>query len=175
MGFLILTVIVNVPILAYADANCQTKYETYVSYQFPCGIFVDCGRMDGFSAEVTIASVFLYAGYSATSSTVATSKAVFAFASLGCKPTYISGLTLSGTNITLITQWDNNTGSSGAGNPIDFSSSNSANSLVHSASPISFTYYPESTTQQQISSGRVYNYVVNFADGQSVSGSLIAI
>ena len=162
------------PIVAYADANCQTKYESYMSYQFPCGILDDCGMVDGFSTEVTIASVFLYAGHSATPTTAATSKAVFSFSSLGCRPTYISGLALTGTNSTSIYQWDNNTGSSSASNRIDFSSNSNANTLAHSANPISFTYYPESMTQEQIISGQVYNYIVNFADGQSVSGSLIA-
>jgi hypothetical protein len=37
-----------------------------------------------------------------------------------------------------------------------------------------FTYYPESASQQQITTGQTFNYIINFANGQSVSGSLIA-
>jgi hypothetical protein len=131
--------------------------------------------VDGFSRSVTLASAFLYAGVSATASTDGTSKAAFAFTSPGCTSTYISGLTVTGTNITLINHWDNNTRSSTASNRVDFSSGNIANKLLPGANPTSFTFYPESETQEQFISGQVYNYIVNFDNGQSVSGSLIAI
>ncbi|MGA2877126.1 MAG: hypothetical protein ABSE82_16545 [Nitrososphaerales archaeon] len=37
----------------------------------------------------------------------------------------------------------------------------------------SYTFYPFGTAQS-ITTGQVYNYVVSFSNGQSVSGSLIA-
>jgi len=38
----------------------------------------------------------------------------------------------------------------------------------------SFTFYPWAAAAQSILTGQTFNYVINFANGQSVSGSLIA-
>ena len=51
----------------------------------------------------------------------------------------------------------------------------SGNSIALAPATVNpFTFYPESDPTQNITSGQVYNYVLDFANGQSISGSLIA-
>ena len=141
-----------------------------MTYLFPYGFGVDINNVE----TVTLPSANLYGGFSATSSFSASSKLVFALSSPQCSPTYLSSVTLVGSNITTITSWDNNSNPSSGNNMINFTLSQPGNNILAPAKITSFTFYPESTTQQQIISGQVYNYVVNIANGQSVSGSLIA-
>jgi len=79
----------------------------------------------------------------------------------------------SGINLT-ITQWDNNSRPSSASNLIDFNSGHPGNSILASGKVSSFTFYPEYSTPLTISKDQVFNYVISFQNGQSVSGSLIA-
>jgi len=122
---------------------------------------------------VTLASATLYGGVSASGAATATSSLSLALNNPGSATT-ISSLTLTGTGLpTPVTSWSTtssnmssvNFANTGAGQP---------NSMVPGA-VTTFTFYPITFSgQQSITTGQTFNYVINFANGQSVSGSLIA-
>jgi len=130
---------------------------------------------------VTLSSATLYGGLSATGATgtpasqAATSSLVFALNNPG-SATYITSLTLTGAGIASINNWDNTTLATVATNTIVFTASHPNNNAMLAGQVSSYTYYPSANTgaQEGITTGQVFNYVINFANGQSVSGSLIA-
>lgn len=76
----------------------------------------------------------------------------------------ITGITLTGSGISSVGNWETSSGVS------YFSNGNNA---LPASETTSFTFYPYGTSQS-ITTGQVFNYVIDFANGQSVSGSLIA-
>jgi flagellin-like protein len=122
---------------------------------------------------VTLSSATLYGGVSATGAKNATSSLTVALNNPG-SASYITGVTMTGAGIATISSWDNNTDFSAAANLVVFTASHPGNTAMTPGSVTSFTFYPEATSQQSITTGQVFNYVINFANGQSVSGSLIA-
>jgi hypothetical protein len=154
--------------------NCFTRtgYESYLRQQYGCNDwFSPC---DGGSVKtVALSSATLYAGQSATNSTPATSKLTFALDNPG-STTHISSLILSISNTSKITTWDNASQVSSQTNLISFNSTvYSAGITMKYGAVTSFTYYPASTSPKQIIREQTYDYVINFQNGQSVSGSLI--
>jgi flagellin-like protein len=129
---------------------------------------------------VTLSSATLYGGVSATGTLAATSSLTIALNNPG-SASYITSLTMTGSGITTIIAWDNSSLASAGNNLVS-----AAFAPGHTSPPCtdcgvmlagtvsSFTFYPENAAQQSITTGQVFNYVVNFANGQSVSGSLIA-
>jgi len=127
---------------------------------------------------VTLSSATLYGGVSATTTAAATSSLVFALNNPG-SATYVTTLTLSGAGIATINSWDNSTAAQVAGNTIPFGAGHTNPpctdcNVMNAGTVSSFTYYPEAAAAEAITTGQVFNYVINFANGQSVSGSLIA-
>jgi len=122
---------------------------------------------------VTLTSATLYGGVSAYGVTTATSSLSLALNNPGSATT-ISSLTLTGTGLpTPITSWST---TSGTASSVNFANTGagSANSMNPGA-VTTFTFYPITTgSSQSITTGQTFNYVINFANGQSVSGSLIA-
>jgi undecaprenyl pyrophosphate phosphatase UppP len=123
-----------------------------------------------------MSSATLYAGYSSNSSTPATANYSFALNNPACSSAHIISLVLWSGNQTMITHWDNSTNPTSASNLINFGSVLSANNLLPKAGATSFEYYPTVLTGsvQAISAGQVYNFVIAFDNGQSISGSWIA-
>ncbi len=122
---------------------------------------------------VTVSSATLYGGLSATAGSSATSSLTVALNNPG-STTYITSVTMTGAGISTIISWDNSTLPSSSNNLIVFTGSYPGNNAMSAGAVTSFTYYPENAAQQTITTGQVFNYVINFANGQSVSGSLIA-
>jgi hypothetical protein len=182
LALLILIISVNLPVVAYTDYNCQTQYESFVNYAFPCGFlaWLEGGLVCLYAGNVqtiTLSSATLYAGYSATASSNATSSFKFSLNNPQCTPAHITSLEVWNVNQTaMITNWNNSTAPSSAANYINFTSRQSQSSLVQVVSVTSFSYYPEvvSGPAQAWVTGKPYNYVINFDNGQSVSGTLIA-
>jgi hypothetical protein len=84
-----------------------------------------------------------------------------------------------GNNNLTTTLWDNDSHPSSSHNLINFNSKSSSSEVnaIPSGTVTTFTYYPAvtaSSSSEKILSGQVYNYVITFANGQSVSGSLAA-
>ncbi|MHB2036550.1 MAG: archaellin/type IV pilin N-terminal domain-containing protein [Nitrososphaerales archaeon] len=122
---------------------------------------------------VTLSSATLYGGLSATAAKNSTSSLTVALNNPG-SATYISSVTMTGAGISTINAWDNSTDFSSSTNLVVFTASHTGNNAMGPGAVTSFTYYPENAAQQSITTGQVFNYVINFANGQSVSGSLIA-
>jgi|SRR5579872_2417413 len=180
LTFFLVIIIVNIPIIPYTDAYCHTEYESFMTYQFPCGFPTTfCGFFESNIMTVTLPSAYLYAGQTATNSSSSTSRFELEFNNPSCtEKTYVNSLTLTGSSLSSsITAWDNSSNPSSYRNLIDFSSGYPNSNLLSAANVTALTFYPAnpSGSPQNITSGEVYNYVANFANGQSVSGSLIAI
>ncbi len=123
---------------------------------------------------VTLSSATLYGGTTATGAAAATSSLTIALNNPG-SASYITSVTMTGSGIATIVAWDNSTLTSSAANLIVFTGSYPGNNAMAAGTVTSFTYYPENVAPaQSITTGQVFNYVINFANGQSVSGSLIA-
>lgn len=172
-SFLILAIAVNLPIIPHT-VGCATEYESYMNYEFPCGLSNFCGGSN--VRTITSASITLYSGYTATTNSNANSSFTFVLNNPGCSA-HLTSLSLWNNNQTLkITNWDNSTFDSSASNFINFSSTSltSNNFLPHETR--SFTYYPVILVgpRELISNGQVYTYVISFNNGQSVSGYLTA-
>ncbi|MGA2876577.1 MAG: archaellin/type IV pilin N-terminal domain-containing protein [Nitrososphaerales archaeon] len=132
---------------------------------------------------VTLSSATLYGGTEGTEpATVGVpaqgaSYLVFALNNPGSTSS-ISGLTLTGSGITSVNTWGLINGTAAtftiatSANPQGVGTGLWANGLT-GGTVTSYTFYPFGTAQS-ITTGQVYNYVVSFSNGQSVSGSLIA-
>jgi FlaG/FlaF family flagellin (archaellin) len=123
---------------------------------------------------VTLVSATLFGGVTASAATTATSSLAITLNNPGSATT-VTSLTMTGSGInSTITQWDFS-GNSGA-NTIDFGSTYSVGgqNAINPGLVSSLTYYPFSDSSQPILTGQTFNYVINFANGQSVSGSLVA-
>jgi flagellin-like protein len=123
---------------------------------------------------VTLSSATLYGGVTAWQASIATSSISLSLNNPGSAST-ISSLTLTGTGLgTPITIWST---TSVTGGSVNFAGAAGANSMLP-GQVTSFTFYPvtigTATSSQAITTGQTFNYVINFANGQSVSGSLIA-
>jgi flagellin-like protein len=121
---------------------------------------------------VTLSSATLYGGVTASSSVAATSSLTLAINNPGSATT-ISSVTLTGAGISPVSSWDTSSASGTAGSTVNFATQSNANAMAAGA-VTSFTFYPWSSSSQPITTGQTFNYVINFANGQSVSGSLIA-
>jgi flagellin-like protein len=128
---------------------------------------------------VTLASATLYGGISGL-----TSKLDRNTTSLGVSlnnpgsATTITSLELTGTSLTTPLQaWNFTTGqssqSSAAGYVFGTGTSPTAPDML-AGQVNSYTFYALAATYLAVTTGQTYNYVINFANGQSVSGSLIA-
>ena len=78
----------------------------------------------------------------------------------------ITGITMTGAGIASVTLWGTNGGSAFSVSP---------NNVLSGGQVSSYTFYPYgNAVAQTITTGQTFNYVISFANGQSVSGSLIA-
>ena len=159
----------------------------------------------GYVKTVTLASVYLYSGNLSSPSTNATAHFVFTLNNPGSMTfitslqltrygvtttgstfyngtrietvtdgTVIGYVTTSSIDLT-VTKWDNNSLSSSPSNSVDFRFAHSGINVLAPAKVTSFTFYPEQSLHQRISSGQLFDYAISFQNGQSISGSLIAI
>jgi flagellin-like protein len=115
---------------------------------------------------VTLSSATLYGGTEPAALAPAASGATYMTFSLnnpGSAST-VTSVTLTGAGITAVTQWGNNGGT-------DYLLS--GNNALSAGQVSSYTFYPYGTSQT-ITTGQTFNYVISFANGQSVSGSVIA-
>lgn len=121
----------------------------------------------------TISSIILYGGTTASPNQNApTASLTISVDNLGSATT-ISSLSLTGTGIDAITQWlaDSN----GTTSQVIFSNSYQTGGInaVRQGAVSKFTFYPLSNSSQIILTGETLDFVVNFANGESVSGALI--
>jgi flagellin-like protein len=120
---------------------------------------------------VTLSSATLFGGYANPGPGQTASYVTFSLNNPGSAST-ITGMTLTGSGITAVTTWNNQTGS-GATSVFTGYHNGIANNALLGGQVNSYTWYLAGANQP-ITTGQVYNYVINLANGQSVSGSLIA-
>jgi flagellin-like protein len=122
---------------------------------------------------VTLTSATLYGGITANGSNAATASLTFSLNNPG-SATAITSITLTGSGITPVTGWNKASGTASASDSWTTVYSASAENAMTAGAVTSFTFYPWGANTQSITTGQTFNYVMNFANGQSVSGSLIA-
>jgi flagellin-like protein len=122
---------------------------------------------------VTLSSATLYGGVTADPVTQATASLTISLNNPG-SATVISSITLTGSGISTLTGWD--TGNLQSVAPSLQYTPYTANSpnAMGPGTVTSFTFYPWAASSQAVLTGQTFNYVITFANGQSVSGSLIA-
>jgi flagellin-like protein len=122
---------------------------------------------------VTLASATLYGGVTESNSVAATSSLTLSLNNPGSATT-VTSITITGSGISPVSIWS--TAATAGTNTVNFNAGYTAGG-ANAMSPgavSSFTFYPWSASSQSITTGQTFNYVINFANGQSVSGSLIA-
>jgi len=124
-------------------------------------------------SNITVAEASLYGGVSATSSSQGTASLLLAFNNPNSS-TYITSIILVSPSGTTINAWDNSTSASSGSNLIVFSSSHPGDNAVPGSQISFFTYYPASSSAIQLAHGQTFQYVVYFASGFFVAGSLVS-
>jgi hypothetical protein len=116
-------------------------------------------------SSTTLSSGTLYGGKenAAIGQPVSSAYFEFSISNQGGLNTTLTGLTLTGAGISAVTNWETSGG---------VSYTASSNKLAGNQTT-TFTFYPYGTAQS-ITTGQTFNYVIEFSNGQSVSGSLIA-
>jgi len=115
---------------------------------------------------VTLSSATLYGGTEPAALGVPATGATYMTFSLnnpGSAST-ITTITITGAGITATSTWGTSTGTSYL---------LAGNNALAAGQVTAYTFYPYGTAQS-ITTGQTFNYVISFANGQSVSGSVIA-
>ncbi len=122
------------------------------------------------SSRIQLVTISLSAGTTGSGSTSATSELSIALNDPS-SATWITSLNLTQSKLSSpISSWGS---TSSASSSINFSSNSGLNAL-QSNSIYSATFYPLGQNSESIVKGSFYNYVIVFANGQSISGSIIA-
>jgi len=159
----------------------------YVMNADPC-LITECNAT---ATTITVGSVTLFSGVTASNSSQAIANLFMTINNPG-KTTYVSSLSLSGAwavnndaNTTheastttsesvtsiVITTWQDAWNSTSA---IIFSTDFAASELrANHLTPM--TFYPRTSSPENILQGERYNFAINFTNGESISGSLIAV
>jgi hypothetical protein len=124
-------------------------------------------------SNITNAEASLYGGVSATSTSQGTASLLLAFNNPNSS-TFITSILLVSQGGTTINAWDNSTSASTASNQVVFSSSHPGDNAVPGAQISFFTFYPESSSAIQLAHGQGFQYVVYFASGFFIAGSLVS-
>lgn len=124
-------------------------------------------------SNITVAEASLYGGASATSSSQGTASLLLAFNNPNSS-TFITSIILVSPYGPTINAWDNTTSASSAANLVVFSSSHPGDNAVPGAQISFFTFYPESSNPIQLPHGQTFQYVVYFASGFFLAGSLVS-
>lgn len=116
---------------------------------------------------VTLSSGTLYGGTEGAALGVPGNDAAYMTFSLNNpgSASSISGITLTGSGISEITSWEN------AGGTDLMALGNDA---LSGGQVSSYSFYPYGDSATSIITGQTFNYVISLANGQSVSGSLLA-
>jgi hypothetical protein len=129
-------------------------------------------QTSGNITQITSSEAVLYSGSSASSSASATASLLIGFYNPN-STTYITSVILESPNFAPLIAWDNSSAPSSQANLVTFSSMHLGNTITGGLTSV-FTLYPSSTTADTILQGQTYQYVVFFASGVSVEGSLTA-
>ncbi len=167
LAVIITLAIVAIVLSAFYLGQITAKATTQISQTSSFGLC--CSNV----LTVSLTSAMLYGGMSGNGTQTASASFSFLLNNPGSSTT-INSITLTGSAINSITRWST---SANTANSVNFTAqyeTNGANAMP-AGQVSSFAYYPISpNSAQMIGTGRVFDYVINLATGQSVSGSLIA-
>jgi len=181
-----LLIVVNVPIVPRPDSytiecnhnSCTTSanYESiYQRVNAPCLLGCDC--FCGGMSSVTLSAATLEAGVTESPNSKATAALIMTFTNPG-PTTTITFINMTGTDISNVTVWYQQLNST---NPSSFSQVDfrakyvkGGENALAANSFLSCEFYPWTNSPETIGSGKTYNYIIGFANGESVSGSLVA-
>jgi hypothetical protein len=118
---------------------------------------------------VTLASATLYGGVTTDNATLATTASLTFSLNNPGSATTITSVTLTGAGLaTPVTLWNV------AAPKLSQSYMVGNNNAMAAGAVTPFTIYPVQSPSVPITTGQTFNYVMNFQNGQSVSGALIA-
>ena len=129
-------------------------------------------QTEGNVSQIATAEAVLYGGNTATAAQAATSSLLIGFYNPN-STTYITSIILESSSFAPIFSWDNSSSTSTAANQVTFSSMHLGDTVSGGLTSV-FTLYPATSSATSIQSGQSYQYVVFFASGVSVEGSLVA-
>lgn len=174
-------IVVNAPLIPSPNGyttTCNSKgctnspiYESILETYAPC-LF---GCLSTSSVQtVTLSSMVLYRGVTANASTKATSSLEFSLNNPGSATT-ITSITLTGSNFSPVTIWDEYPNSTSSTH-INFGASylKGGENALPASEVTAFSFCPWTNQSETLVMEGVFNYIINFANGQSVSGSSIA-
>jgi hypothetical protein len=128
-------------------------------------------------SSVQIASMTLLSGTTSNASQAATAFLQVTFSDSGSS-TYITSITLTGRGLAKsITCWDNSSAVQSRKNLIVFTYGHPGNNaIVGSGANTTLGFYPttKSNPVESIAKASTYNYVIDFADGETLSGQITA-
>jgi hypothetical protein len=154
------------------SVSTATAVSTSVVQETPTTT-VSIVQTEGNISEITVSEAVLYSGESATSSSAATASLLIGFYNPN-STTYMTSMVLESADfLAPVIVWDNSSAASTASNQVSFSSIHIGNTISRGLTSV-FTLYPESPSSVTLVSGETYQYVVFFANGSYVEGSLVA-
>jgi hypothetical protein len=122
--------------------------------------------------QIQTAEAVLYGGSTATASSGAGASLLIGFYNPN-STTYITSIVLEIPGSGPIYSWDNSTSASSAANLVIFNSLHLGDTVTGGLTSV-FTLYPVTSSAVTLLAGQTYQYVVFFASGVSVEGSLVA-
>jgi hypothetical protein len=133
---------------------------------------ITIAQTSGNISQITTSEAVLYGGATATSISNASASLLIGFYNPN-STTYITSIVLESSTFSPIINWDNNSAVSTSGNLVSFGSMNLGNTISRGLTSV-FTLYPASSSATAIQAGKTYQYVVFFASGAYLEGSLVA-
>ena len=166
------------PIPGSYNYSCNLKgctisanYESVAQRWIPCVLVCDC--FCGNVRIVTLSTATLDAGVTASPASQATSELIMSFSNPGSATTIVS-VDLTGPNISAVTLWDEYPNADSSHTDLGAKYVDGGANSMSANQDTPFTFYPWTNSSDSIVKGETYNYVISFANGQSVSGSPIA-
>jgi hypothetical protein len=154
------------------SVSTETAISTTIVQQATPTTTVTVAQTKGNISQVTVSEAVLYSGKTATTASNGTASLLMGFYNPN-STTFITSMVLESPGFTPIVSWDNSSFPSGNGNLISFASMNVGNTVSRGLTSV-YTDIPVTTSTFTIQSGQTYQYVVFFANGSYVEGSLVA-
>jgi hypothetical protein len=133
---------------------------------------VTIAKTVGNISQITTSEAVLYSGNTATASSGGNASLLIGFYNPNAS-TYVTSIILESPTFSPIFTWDNSSQPSAPSNQLTYSSATLDNSVSRGLTSV-FNLFPATTSSVKIVSGQTYQYLVFFASGAFVQGSLTA-
>jgi len=153
------------------SVSTATSVSTSVIQETPTTT-VTVAQTEGNISQITVSEAVLYPGQIATTSSEANASLLIGFYNPN-SATYITSMILESSSFAPVINWDNSSAVSTSANQVSFSSMHIGNTISSGLTSV-FTLYPASSFSAVVIPGQTYQYVIFFANGSYVEGSLVA-